>query len=93
MTPQGYKTVSLSRTVPVCHKGFMILWRIVAHMSAQHNVYYSEDEHDLKDFVERYEDVFGSRSELIKKAIKHYRNDRKDVLETMLEDEDDESLT
>lgn len=56
--------------------------------SNQHTVYYSDDEEELSDWVEKYEDVLGGRSDMYKRAVIILRKEHKDSIEELSEDTD-----
>lgn len=57
-------------------------------MSEQHTVYYTDEEDDLADWIEKYEDVLGGRSDLYKRAIVLLRRDHEGELKSLSEDDD-----
>lgn len=61
-------------------------------MPTQHTVYWSDDEGDM-EWVERIgNSVFGSKSQLYKKAIEEFRNNHGNSLESIATEDNDEIL-
>lgn len=57
-------------------------------LSEQHSVYYSDDEEDLSNWVERYESVFGGRSEIYKRAVRLMKQEHEDQIRALATDEE-----
>lgn len=55
-------------------------------MSDQHTVYYADEEENLKEWVERYEEVLGGRSDFIKRALRLMRKEHGDKIESLSDD-------
>lgn len=55
-------------------------------MSEQHSVYYSDDEKELANWVKKYEDVLGGRSDIYKRAMILLRKEHGEELEELSDD-------
>lgn len=62
-------------------------------MKKRYSVYLGEEDEELAQFIEdAAEDVFGSESEFFKKAAKVMKQEKGDVIESLMTDDSDNTV-
>lgn len=63
-------------------------------MPERYSIYMGKDDEELVQFIEEYgEDVFGGKSKLFKMALRHFKQDKGEMIESLKVQEDLDELT
>lgn len=72
---------------------FVCVAHTYEYMGERVTVYFNEEEEELQRFVEKYSEVAGGDSNLLKMGLRHLKNEKLEALEQLKATEDFDEIT